>query len=121
MIRIRPHHLLCIRGFKGKGYSEDFVDNMRQVITELYTNPTCSVEITDGTDDICRACPKCSADGRCEDEEIVRRYDRNTVSVFNLRETNAGFCDIMEQIGRRLDQEHFDRVCADCRWREDCI
>ena len=30
MLKIRHHHLLCILGFKGLGYSDEFVENMKK-------------------------------------------------------------------------------------------
>ena len=32
---IRPHHLLCMRYFQGCGYSDEFTENMRYVISNL--------------------------------------------------------------------------------------
>ena len=31
MIHLRPHHLLCLQAFRGKGYSESFVKKMTEV------------------------------------------------------------------------------------------
>ena len=35
MIKIRPHHLLCMRAYIGNGYSEEFKIEMEKVIKEL--------------------------------------------------------------------------------------
>lgn len=32
---LRPHHALCILSFRGKGYSDEFIDNMYKMIDEL--------------------------------------------------------------------------------------
>ncbi|MDD7224175.1 MAG: DUF1284 domain-containing protein, partial [Lachnospiraceae bacterium] len=32
MITLRPHHLLCTQGYSGKGYSDDFVENMDKIV-----------------------------------------------------------------------------------------
>jgi hypothetical protein len=58
MITLRPHHLLCIRNFIGKGYSKDFVDNMKSLINTLEENPNQKVLIKSGLDDICKKCPE---------------------------------------------------------------
>lgn len=34
-VRLRPHHLLCMQTFVGNGYSEAFVENMKQVLARL--------------------------------------------------------------------------------------
>lgn len=28
MFKIRPHHLMCMQAYIGKGYSKDFIENM---------------------------------------------------------------------------------------------
>src|SRR3989338_5500080 len=52
---IRAHHLLCMRSFQGKGYSEEFVDNFYKVIDELKKNPL--VKVVNKPDAICEKCP----------------------------------------------------------------
>jgi uncharacterized protein len=36
-MKIRAHHILCTRAFRGKGYSESFIQNMRDVIDRIKT------------------------------------------------------------------------------------
>ncbi len=35
IINIRAHHLLCLQGFQGYGYSQDFVRNMAEIIKKI--------------------------------------------------------------------------------------
>ena len=35
LITLRGHHLLCIQGYQGYGYSEKFTDNMDNIIEDL--------------------------------------------------------------------------------------
>ena len=37
MIKIRPHHLLCMRAYIGNGYSEEFKIEMEKVINSMPT------------------------------------------------------------------------------------
>lgn len=50
-IKLRGHHLLCILGYQGAGYSESFVENFDQIIARL--NNGVKIQIVEGTDDIC--------------------------------------------------------------------
>ena len=34
-IVLRPHHLLCTQGYSGKGYDNDFVAHMTDVVHQL--------------------------------------------------------------------------------------
>ncbi len=53
---IRPHHLLCLQFFEGKGYSDDFVRQMAEIHRTLNKeNP--QINIVEGVDDICKKCP----------------------------------------------------------------
>ena len=35
MILLRPHHVLCMHGFIGNGYTEEFAENMYSVIRQI--------------------------------------------------------------------------------------
>ena len=57
MIRLRPHHGLCIQHFTGKGYSAAFVANMTHVIAVLRAMPETQIELTADMDVLCACCP----------------------------------------------------------------
>ena len=57
MIHLRPHHLLCLQAFRGKGYSESFVKKMTEVHAMLRENPKLEIRLAEGADDLCAACP----------------------------------------------------------------
>lgn len=46
MMYLRPHHLLCTQGYSGKGYSEDFVAHMDQVVDYLRNQEDAKVMLT---------------------------------------------------------------------------
>jgi len=50
-VRLRPHHLLCVLTYVGKGYSPAFVANMTRIAGRLGAGE--AVEIVEGPDDIC--------------------------------------------------------------------
>ncbi|MCI0529274.1 MAG: DUF1284 domain-containing protein [Nitrospira sp.] len=54
---IRGHTLLCLQGFRGEGYSPDFIDNMAVIHTRLQSHPETRVRVTDSPDLFCAACP----------------------------------------------------------------
>ena len=55
MTVLRPHHLLCLMHFIGKGYNDGFAKNMANVKARLH--PNSNVRLISGPDDICGACP----------------------------------------------------------------
>ena len=48
MIHLRPHHLLCLQAFRGKGYSESFVKKMTEVHARLRENPKLEIRLAKG-------------------------------------------------------------------------
>lgn len=52
-MRLRPHHLLCLLTYVGKGYSRAFTDNMDAVAQRLAAGE--ALELVEGPDAICAA------------------------------------------------------------------
>ena len=88
VVRLRPHHLLCLQNFRGNGYSPAFIEKMtevsgllglRSVSSEASTekqdsgpgkslSDVCCILLTEGSDDLCLCCPNC-IEGRCSSEK----------------------------------------------------
>lgn len=51
-IRLRPHHLLCVLTYVGRGYDARFVSNFDGVVARLSAGE--DILVVDGPDDICR-------------------------------------------------------------------
>ena len=56
-IVLRPHHLLCTQGYSGKGYDNDFVAHMTDVVHQLRDVPGTTIHLTFSTDTLCSCCP----------------------------------------------------------------
>ena len=56
-IVLRPHHLLCTQGYSGKGYDNDFVAHMTDVVHQLRDVPGTTIRLTFSTDTLCSCCP----------------------------------------------------------------
>lgn len=105
---IRPHHLLCLQFFEGKGYSEEFVENMTEIHRTLHSeNPT--VIITEGVDDLCRKCPNSENDNRTLEALNIKVNDRMKWNSINS--------EVKEKI---LDKHLVKDVCRTCRWSVIC-
>lgn len=72
MLRLRYHHLNCIPGFEGKGYSPEFCGNMADIKKRIESGE--EYELVLCADDICRACPNLQ-NGVCVNEAKVGKYD----------------------------------------------
>ena len=119
MLKIRAHHLLCTENFVGEGYSDDFSKNMAKVIGQLKENP--KVKLFADLDDICGPCPE-NLGTRCENDDLVKSYDKKVLEVLNLSEGEIYSwadirklaCDIIFAKNRR------EEICGECQWNELC-
>lgn len=71
-IRLRGHHLLCLLGYRGKGYSESFCVNMTEIYERLRLHPETEIVIVEGPDDICRAFPSDQI-SHCMNDSVFRK------------------------------------------------
>lgn len=116
---LRPHHAVCIRYFRGKGYSPEFAAHMAAVIDGL--TPDTPVRLTRGADTICSACPG-NNDGVCAAAEKSDRYDAAVLKLCGSAEGDvlpygrlaALIAEKVINCGLR------ETVCGDCEWSDIC-
>lgn len=120
-IRLLPHHLLCIHGFRGKGYSPEFIQNMATVIRNL-TDIT-AIEITQEADPICLVCPHLNKkSAHCNENRKVREIDRRALDALHFK---IGERTTWGEICKRIAETapDLDTICHGCEWRSlgNCI
>lgn len=118
---LRVHHLLCTLGFRGLGYSENFVENMSRLVDQLHSSPAALIEITDKPDDICLPCPFLGASGcqqkGSESEERVRNRDRAVIEKLGLTVgLRLSWAEIARKIGTLVNTGDLDKLCQECDW-----
>lgn len=121
-MELRGHHLLCILGFQGYGYSEDFVLNMTR-INELRKTDKTTIKLINSSDDICSACPNLKND-LCENKmqnETIVKMDEEVLSEFDInKEYNA--IDLFNEVILKFNTlKSVENICNDCKWAEKCL
>ena len=120
MIRLRPHHLLRTQGYSGKGYSDNFVSNMNEVVERLRTNKDEMVEITFSTDNLCACCPSKLSDGVCDSDVKVLHFDKGVVDAIDLKEGTYSYQELISKLDTYLTSGHDDEllrnICGNCNW-----
>ncbi len=121
-MKLRGHHLLCILGFQGYGYSEDFILNMAR-INELRKSDKTTIKLINRPDDICSACPNLKDDvceNKMQNENIVK-MDNEVLSQFNInQEYNA--IDLFNEVVLKFNTlKSVENICNDCKWAEKCL
>lgn len=120
-IRLRAHNLLCLQGFRGRGYSEAFVAEMSAVARALADDPDTPVEVLSTPDRLCAACPNlrqggCTLGGpaheahmRAQDEEVLRRLHLVSGEVLP-------WSRVLERITRSVAGPDLPAICTTCPW-----
>ena len=117
-MQLRPHHILCIAHYEGKGYSEAFNIKMQELINALESGG--QFELIFGPDDLCASCPNLTG-GNCTAEEKVRKYDRLTAEMLGIAESQRLNRDIFKSANQKIyEPDKFDQICSDCEWSYIC-
>ncbi|MFB2552843.1 DUF1284 domain-containing protein [Ensifer soli] len=123
-VRLRPHHLLCLLTYVGRGYGAAFVDNYDRIATRLSAGE--DVLIVDGPDDICA--PLLSdADAHCHGAGVLgrdRQAARDTGRILR-RAIRPGTRLVLppDRVGRlraAFAGGASRAACAGCEWSGLC-
>jgi hypothetical protein len=119
--KLRGHHLLCVHGFQGMGYSPSFVEKMSEIVEQI-RDPESDIwlEITIGFDEVCNACPH-QGETRCEADEAsdmhVKQMDARVIHHLEL-ETDATYRKrwLVRRTANMVEPDDLEELCAGCSW-----
>ena len=119
---LRGHHLLCLQGFQGYGYDENFVKNMKEINQARKLDDT-TISITNEADDICKACPNLKnnlCENNAQNERIIS-MDNEVLSKLNsTKEYNAAY--LFKKVENIFNsKEKVNNICSKCKWHEECL
>ena len=119
-LEIRAHHLLCILGFRGLGYSQEFIVKMGKVVKELDTNATFPISVIAECDVICASCPhnkgnKCLKEA--DSESKVKTRDLEVLQRLGF-EVGAQMpaAEVWTRIREKLTLRDVAEICQCCEW-----
>ena len=115
-MKLRPHHLLCTQGYSGKGYNDEFIQNMTYATNYLRGDAPAVIEIVFSTDDICAKCPKMKAIDLCDENEKVKRLDKKVAEYFDIEEKSYIYKEIVREINAKMTPAIMDDICGECSW-----
>jgi len=129
-VKLRGHHLLCMLGFVGKGYTPQFIEQFDQVVGQL--NAGAHIQLVTGKDDLCAALhdgngPLCDSGIHCLNESVTRR-DKTAIAAvakaLNLPLTIGGILELTAAHIALLRQAFaagtLRQACEGCEWHELC-
>ena len=116
---LRGHHLLCLKGFQGYGYDEDFVENMTR-INALRKSENTTVQLTDSPDDICKACPNLKGnicENTAQNSNIIS-MDREVLKNIDSKKEHDAL-ELFEKIDSTFNsKESVSKICSNCSWHD---
>jgi hypothetical protein len=124
-VEIRPHHLLCILTYAGKGYSQAFTRNYDRIVARLNAGET--VRIVDGPDAICAPLVAADAEPHCFGDSVTRRDKDALTSLAELLRRPIAVGDDFTldaaTVARLRDGFAGGAIrtaCDGCQWSELC-
>jgi hypothetical protein len=115
---LRGHHLICLNFFRGEGYSEEFIENLYEVIKIE------KIEIVTGADEVCRKCPylkeeKCRSSDYTD--EKIHLQDKEALRLLGFK---PGMTVDWKMIASKLPEileEWEAEFCYACGYRKVCF
>lgn len=128
-MRFRPHHLLCMLTYTGKGYSQSFTDNYDRIIDELNKGNK-TIKLVSGADDICapRLCDANDTNCHCHRNYIDDR-DRKSLSDIRKMPEFLDFKigshinltkDFINSLREAYKENTIRTACSGCEWKNLC-
>ncbi|MBM7650136.1 hypothetical protein JOC78_003120 [Bacillus ectoiniformans] len=123
---IRGHHLLCVHGFEGMGYSSEFIQTMTSIVNDIRNNEKdFFIKVTASIDEACLSCPNrreaiCNAAEGSQDHVVT--LDQNVISHLGLIEGESyrkSF--LVEQTAKNVEPDDLDRLCENCSWLQSGV
>ncbi|WP_299525204.1 DUF1284 domain-containing protein [uncultured Methanobrevibacter sp.] len=119
---LRGHHLLCLQGFQGYGYSDNFIKNMNY-INNLRKSKNTIISITNKADDICKCCPNLK-NNLCENEKQNAKITKMDNEIISKLDTSKKY-DAQELFNKITtifnSKESVKYICGSCGWHEKCL
>lgn len=116
MFRLRGHHLLCLLGYRGMGYSEEFTRNMTSLHQTLRVSPKTEILVVTGPDDLCDKCPGTQT-YHCQNANIHAR----DATILNKLDLQVGqrlpWIEIQNRIAKWIQPLDIGSLCRTCSWR----
>ncbi|MFI8684346.1 DUF1284 domain-containing protein [Rossellomorea sp. NPDC077527] len=120
---LRGHHLLCTHGFKGMGYSPEFVQKMAEIVEDIRNdNMDFPIQVVQAFDDACGACPH-KGESACEksvaSNDHVLALDSRVLNHLGVKHGEVYLkSELINATAQKVKPEDLDHLCKGCSWLE---
>lgn len=118
---LRGHHLLCVHGFRGMGYSPEFVEKMSAVVDQIRDERIdFPIKVVAAFDVTCGSCPH-KGETQCEagegSNEHVLTMDRNVIQHLGLTDGSVYPKSVLVHLtAEKVKPDDLDFLCEGCSW-----
>lgn len=123
-VRLRPHHLLCLLTYVGKGYTPDFVENYDSIVQRLSSGE--DIIVVDDPDDICEAL-MCEREPHCLGDSVRTRDKLAATELAGLLGLTVSTGVVMQLRPALVDRMRkafkaglIRSACNGCEWSKLC-
>lgn len=121
MLKIRAHHFLCMQGFQGYGYNDEFVKNMGKIIEYINSNKDLKIQLLSSCDDICVPCTN-NKIGKCDDSDKVDYMDKKILDKLDLKSGEIfSASELRNLVNQKINTKASAKeICGTCSWHKEC-
>lgn len=115
MVHLRGHHLLCLLGYQGMGYSQEYVENMTRIHQTLRNNPQTEILLVLGPDELCRKFPD-NQPYHCKNTSV---YDHDAAVLRKLGlkvGQKLTWKELEDALIAEMQPADIPRLCSKCAW-----
>lgn len=118
-IAMRPHHFLCLPGYKGVSYNKTHANSWDILSRTFLRNPDTIIKITMTEDTLCKKCPHGTENSGVCDKNFVEQIDNKIKSLLNLEEGKTyKYSEIAVKLFELLNPVLHAKICSGCGWRK---
>ncbi len=117
-IPIRPHHFLCLQGYRGQNYSRQQSVFWIAMSAHLKQNPEADMLIVTGKDELCKLCPAAllNKNSYCKEKE-VNILDKKIQEILGIVSGHVyKYSEIIDNLNKKMTPEIHKNLCEMCAW-----
>jgi len=118
---LRGHHLLCVHGFRGMGYSPEFVKTMQGIVNDIRDpGQDFYIKVVAAFDDACMSCPHRGLE-ICEasegSNEHVLSMDGKIIRHLGLEPGKSYLKSYLVKLtAEKVVPDDLEFLCKNCSW-----
>ncbi len=116
-IGLRPHHFLCLQGYKGYNYNQTQKTSWDRISTYLQNNPDTDIVILSGKDDLCQKCPNDGSKSAICKDDNVNKLDEKVKNLIGIETGKTyKYKDILNKLKTTITEDIHKNLCQTCAW-----